>query len=1157
MQPSSVPHFRYFAPIAVVLFVAIVAPPARAGVRLPAVISDHMVLQAEVPVPVWGWAEPGEKVTVTFAGQSKSTQAAADGKWNVALDALRSSDQPQTLTVQGKNTVVANDVLVGEVWLGSGQSNMAYKVASSNVAPQTLAEAKAQAAAARPAIRFFMTLSRGADDPQEDVAGRWTIADPETVGGCSAVAWYFGLALHEKLHRPVGLIVSAVGGTAVETWIPRKELDKTSAAPAIWQRHQDALAGYTKDKELQYERDDKAWQAANPTPELKLKNKRTRPKPLYTPTCHHVPVRLYNGKIAGLEPYALKGIIWFQGDGNGAHPEEYPELIQTLIRTWRTHWHAELPFYYVEVNNMHPPQTAPDEDKPLPRVREVQNGALTLPRTGVVSTIDLGIAADAHFPVKKPVGDRLANLALSEVYGLSLGEVHSPEFAGYQLEGDKVRVRLKYADGLRSRGGMVRGFAVQDAAGRWDWAEGTIEGNDVLLSSRAPGRPQALRYAWAENPIISLENGAGLPLRPFRTVVEAGKQEPGRASLGGATRGDIVVGAFEGKSWDGWQTTGDAFGATPFAPGDDGKFVGFAGTALAWSGRGGVGGTGTLLSAEFAIERPFLNYLIAGARDLPAVLGVELIVEGRVVRAGSASEAKDASRGLYWRTWEVRDLQGCQARIRVHDQSAVSAIVVDHFSQSDRAQGLPADASRLGHESHRPQYHYTSLTGWLNDANGLLFYQGHWHLFHQHRPVDGSGIVWAHATSRDLLHWQRMPIAIASGTDEACASGSGLVDWENASGLKRGDDAPILLFYTLMPPSGSDRKGTQCLAYSTDGLQTLRPFPDNPILRTAATRDRDPKVFFHKPTQSWIMALSLSRNNTDRDHATYGLFRSADLKTWELLQELGPGSWYWECPDMFEAIVAGDPAQTKWIFMKGSGDYIVGTFDGRRFVAETDPIRTHWGGSFYGAQTFSDAPHGRRIQFGWMSTGQAGPNSWPGMPFNQQMSFPRELSLRSTRDGVRLFREPIAEISQLYKSTIETQPRELPPGENALSGVHHELLDLDMEIALNEAQQIRLALRGEEITYDVPNQKLKVRDRALSLAPVDGKLVLRTLLDRTSIELFGNRGEVTHSLAFFPDPANRELSLQAVGGTARIQRLSVRELQSIWPAPPPASQAQH
>ena len=303
-------------------------------------------------------------------------------------------------------------------------------------------------------------------------------------------------------------------------WIPRKELDATTVGPAIWKRHEEALAGYSKEAEAKYKLEEAAWRKANPTPELMLKNAKLRPKPFYAPDGSKVPVRLYNGKIAGLEPYAVKGIIWFQADGNSKHPEEYAELIQTLIRTWRAHWHAELPFYYVEMNNMHPLQTKPDEDKPLQWIREAQNAALKLPKTGVVASLDLGIAENAHFPVKKPVGDRLANLALSEVYHLELGEVHSPELAGHQVEGDNIRVRLKYADGLRSRSSAVRGFTLKNAEDRWVWAEGRVDGKDLLVWSKDAPNPQELRYAWAENPIISIENGAGLPLRPFRIVLK-------------------------------------------------------------------------------------------------------------------------------------------------------------------------------------------------------------------------------------------------------------------------------------------------------------------------------------------------------------------------------------------------------------------------------------------------------------------------------------------------------------------------------------------------------------------------------------------------------------------------------------------------------------
>ena len=321
---------------------------------------------------------------------------------------------------------------------------------------------------------------------------------------------------------PVGLIVSAVGGTPAESWIPRPEFDATHASDAIWKRYHDAVAKYTPEQSEEYKAELAAWLVQYPTPALQFANSHSHPREPFSPAHSTVPVRLYNGMIHGLEPYTMKGIVWFQGDGNGQHPEEYPELIKTLISTWRKHFGAELPFYYAEINNMFTAQTKPVEPGALPRIREAQNAALELPRTGVVSTIDLGIAEDAHFPVKQPAGDRMARLVLSEVYGAALGEVHSPQFSSMSIESNRVRLHFQYAGGLKTKdGGPVKGFALRGADGAWVWAEGKTEGGDVILwNSQAP-HPVAARYGWAANPAISIENGAGLPLRPFRTDKES------------------------------------------------------------------------------------------------------------------------------------------------------------------------------------------------------------------------------------------------------------------------------------------------------------------------------------------------------------------------------------------------------------------------------------------------------------------------------------------------------------------------------------------------------------------------------------------------------------------------------------------------------------
>ena len=617
-----------------------------------------------------------------------------------------------------------------------------------------------------------------------------------------------------------------------------------------------------------------------------------------------------------------------------------------------------------------------------------------------------------------------------------------------------------------------------------------------------------------------------------------------------AQQADIVIGAFEGKDLGGWQRSGDAFHTAPFQSSTSGRFSRFDGKGVAWSGRGGFESTGALASPEFEIQRRFVNFLVTGERNLPAVLGAELLVDGRVARAASATETSDPARLLHWRTWDVRDLAGHKARIRVNDNSGTGAITVDQFVQSDAQKTAPADATTLMQETFRPQFHYTAKTGWLNDANGMLHYKGQWHLFHQHRPPGWPATVWGHAVSDDLLHWRHLPTAIPCEGKNAIFSGSGLVDWENVSGLKRGDELPLLFFYSLHPASEAGIKTTQCMSFSTDGARTFEKFPGNPILRTRDTRDRDPKVFWHKATRAWFMVLSLSRNNTDRDNATYGLFRSRDLKSWELLQEIGPGAWYWECPDMFEMPLDGDPARKKWLLVKGSGDYIVGSFDGERFKPETEPIRIHWHNTYYGAQSFNDAPGGRRVQIGWMSTGDkaARPNVYPGMPFNQQMSFPRELTLRSTPDGPRVFRQPVAEIAKLYTKTHDLGARALAPGDNALASIAPGLLDIECELDLQQAKRLSLKCRSAELSYDVKSEKLRLFRADPTLKLKDGRLSLRVLIDRTSIEAFVNGGEADVSSVYFPDMADPTLSLTVEGGPVQIHRLAVHELRSIWPA---------
>jgi sialate O-acetylesterase len=494
--------------------------------RLPALFSEHMVLQGDQADPVWGWAPAGVAVKIDFqdAGGKSIAHAdattGADGRWSADLPKLNSGAAGQLIITAGSESKTIPDVLVGEVWLGGGQSNMGYMIMEKNDTPEIIATAQREAAAAKGAIRFFEVIRQGSDTAQDDVIGHWDVASPDNVGTCSATAWNFGVALHDKLQRPVGLIVSAVGGTPVEAWLPKEVVDSLSVGPAIEKRAQEQLAKDPKgladfDKKLA------AWFQKNPTTEAQDKNRMSNPMP----TLAHLPSRFYNAMIHGLEPYGIKGILWYQGDDNARYFQEYPELIKALITTWRKEWGSELPFYYVETQNMTALQVAPVENfRNTASIREVQAAALELPKTDVTTAVDLGgpsTITNPHFPYKKPLGIRLANLALENVYGYQLGEVHCPVYTGFKVEGGAIRVSFDHADGLRARGGgPLKGFVIRGGDGPWVWADAKIEGKDIVVSSAQVPNPTAVRYAWAANPILSVENGVGLPLRPFRTDKE-------------------------------------------------------------------------------------------------------------------------------------------------------------------------------------------------------------------------------------------------------------------------------------------------------------------------------------------------------------------------------------------------------------------------------------------------------------------------------------------------------------------------------------------------------------------------------------------------------------------------------------------------------------
>jgi sialate O-acetylesterase len=513
------------------LLVALLSHSAHGALRLPAVISDHAMIQAGKPMVIWGWAAPRDEVSVSFIAANGKTEhitakTAEDGRWSGKLPAVPDGTAGELeVRTKTEGPVKAADILAGEVWLCSGQSNMSYlltthaRTPNETTGPEILSAAQTDATAAHGALRYFAVRGKFTDAPLDDVQGKWIVASPDTVGGCFALSWNFAVTLHHKLNVPIGVIDSAVGGTAIEPWTPLPELEACPAGSATIRRYKAKLDGAGPEIKSKFETDMAAWTQRFPTPELQRQNQAT--KPVLAEGNPNMPSRLYNGMIHGLEPYALKGFLWFQGDGNFGNPQEYGELVKTLIRAWRSHWHDDtLPFYYVEMQNYHKPQEDPVEPNPMSLIREAQQGALQLPGTDVAAALDQGIDKpnyEAHFPNKKPLGERMAGLALNNVYGQP-GLVHSPAFKSYAVDGKKVRLKLDHADGLRLRGNDgLKGFAIRSAGGDWVWAQGQIEGQDIVLWSDRVAAPVAVRYAWAFNPILSVENRAGLPLRPFRT----------------------------------------------------------------------------------------------------------------------------------------------------------------------------------------------------------------------------------------------------------------------------------------------------------------------------------------------------------------------------------------------------------------------------------------------------------------------------------------------------------------------------------------------------------------------------------------------------------------------------------------------------------------
>lgn len=506
------------------LLVVSAATTARADVKLPAIFGDHMVLQQERAIPVWGWADAGEKVTVTIAGQSKSATAGKDGSWKVTLDKVAAT-KPLTLTVAGKNTITIKDVLVGEVWLASGQSNMAMRVNRCKDFD------KEKGAAKFPSIRMFTVGRKPATSPQKDCTGRWVVCSPDTVGGFSGTAYFFGRKLHRELKVPVGLINSSVGGTPVEAWT---SLDAQTAAKSKRTKSGDKTIAYVLNKwrmliasydpkltQEVYEKRLAAWKIRAKKARAAKNRPPRRPRRPVNPTLStHRPANLFNGMINPLIPFAIRGAIWYQGEHNASR--EYPELyglqLKAMIGDWRKRFgQGDFPFLWVQLPNFRAVQTKPVEPSGWVTVQEQMLQTLSVPNTGMAITVDVGEARDIHPKNKQAVGRRLALWALGTTYKKEI--VHSgPIFGSAKFDGSKAVLTFQHTGkGLKSRDGDLKGFAIAGEDGRFVFAKAKASGKTVTVWSDQVKNPKAVRYAWAANPVCNLVNSAGLPASPFRT----------------------------------------------------------------------------------------------------------------------------------------------------------------------------------------------------------------------------------------------------------------------------------------------------------------------------------------------------------------------------------------------------------------------------------------------------------------------------------------------------------------------------------------------------------------------------------------------------------------------------------------------------------------
>ena len=540
-----------------------------------------------------------------------------------------------------------------------------------------------------------------------------------------------------------------------------------------------------------------------------------------------------------------------------------------------------------------------------------------------------------------------------------------------------------------------------------------------------------------------------------------------------------------------------------------------------------------ILERAIEIAKPMLNFPVktGAARHY-----IELVVGSRQVRAMDVELAigNDID---YWVVTDLSPWLGKELLMRTRQHPLGGANILDRVSVEHGIR----DSADLYHEALRPQFHFSSKRGWINDTNGLVYYHGEFHLYYQHNPYgwdhsrNDYNKTWGHAVSTDLVHWAELPSVLHPNHLGTIYSGSAVVDKNNTAGFQTGKEKPIIAAYTSAggrSPWSYGKKFSQSIAYSNDRGRSFAPYAGNPVLPNIEYINRDPKVLWHEPTGKWVMIVHF-------DERAMAFFSSDDLRTWAKQSEF-KSPYLIDCPELFQLPVDGDEDNRKWIIYGGSGAYYIGDFNGRAFKPETGITKYSYGNCFYASQTFSNVPHGRRIQMAW------GVIPMEGMPFNQQLLFPVDLTLRTTDEGLRMFAYPVKEIKSLHAQAHTWTDAALKPGQELLSGIEGELFDIDAEFEIGKAEAFGFLINGYSVAYHIDENLLSCDDEKARLKPIAGAIHLRILVDRASIEIFANDGLVYMPMRALPQAGAKSISVFSKGGNTTLMNLRINELNSIW-----------